>query len=168
MISAKKLLFKACEKIGAIKNEVAGLATTVASHTSTINSHSSTLSSHTTSISAIESKQTNKTISVNTTSSIGTFKSASCKRYGNVVWLQLVVTNNASVESGADVYAGTLSSTLPRPYAFTTGCTYYGNRAIAGSLNAERLVHIRNAADTAVTIGSSNSVTITFTYITYD
>lgn len=32
MISAKKLLFKACEKIGAIKNEVTGLATTVASH----------------------------------------------------------------------------------------------------------------------------------------
>lgn len=154
MISAKKLLFKACEKIGAIKDEVAGLAATVASHT--------------TSISAIESKQTNKTISVNTTTSTGTFKSANCKRYGNIVWLQLVVTNNASVAGGADIYVGTLSSSLPRPYSFTMGCTYYGNRAIVGNLNSDRRVHIRNAADTAVTIGSSNSAILTFTYITYD
>lgn len=161
MISAKKLLFKACEKIGVIKNEVAGLATTVASHTST-------LSSHTTSINAINAELSNKTTAVTATTTTGTFKSVNCKRYGNVVWLQLVVTNNASVAGGADVYVGTLSSSLPRPYSYTTGCAYYGNRAIVGSLTAERRVHLRNAADTAVTIGSSNSVTITFTYITYD
>ena len=161
MISAKKLLFKACEKIGVIKADVASLASTVASHTST-------LSSHTTSINAINSELSNKTITVNVTSTTGTIKGINCKRYGNVVWLQLTVSNNASVAGGADVYSGTLSSALPRPYAYTTGGSYYGSRAIAGSLNAERLVHIRNAADTAVTIGSSNSVVITFTYITYD
>lgn len=161
MISAKKLLFKACEKIGVIKADVASLAGTVASHTST-------LSSHTTSINAINSELSNKTITVTATTTTGTFKSVNCKRYGNIVWLQLVVTNNASVAGGADVYVGTLSSSLPRPYSSTTGGGYYGNRAIAGSLTVERRVHIRNAADTAVTIGSSNSAAITFTYITYD
>ena len=161
MISAKKLLFKACEKIGVIKADVASLATTVASHTST-------LSSHTTSINAINSELSNKTTAVTATTTTGTFKSANCKRYGNIVWLQLVVTNNASVAGGADIYVGTLSSSLPRPYSFTMGCTYYGNRAIVGNLNSDRRVHIRNAADTAVTIGSSNSAILTFTYITYD
>lgn len=110
-----------------------------------------------------------ETISVSPSSTTrGTFVSYNCKRYGKVVWFQATVRNTSSTAAGANIYEGTMSTSLPRPYAFTTGGSYYGVHAITGSINANRTLIIRNASSTAVTIDSNNTASVSFTYITQD
>ena len=98
----------------------------------------------------------------------GSFVGSSCYRCGNIVWVSLTVRNTAAVAAGSNIFQGTLSSALPRPYAFTSGAGYFGNHAIVGSVNDSRAFVVRNSSSSAITIGSSGSVTLTFTYITQD
>lgn len=119
----------------------------------------------------VDASLTRTPITVTATSTTtGTISTIVCYRCGNIVWLSVTGYNSSSVAAGANVCQATLSSALPRPYAFTTTGTYFGNHAITGSINAERTLIIRNANATPVTIsgGGSGSTTMTFTYITQD
>lgn len=98
----------------------------------------------------------------------GAFVSSHCYRCGNIVWFSATVRNTAAVAAGSNIYQGTLSANLPRPYAFISGAGYFGSHSIVGSVNESRALVVRNSSSSAVTIGSSGSVTITFTYITQD
>ncbi len=133
-----------------------------------LKSHSTTIASHTTSINELNSKATVNAITVNMTSTTGTFVSSNCRRVGNVVWFSIAVRNTSSVAAGANIYQGTASATLPRPVAFTTSGSYYGAHAVTGSVNSEGNVIIRNASSSAFSIGSSSTATVAFTYITAD
>ena len=107
-------------------------------------------------------------IPTNVTSTKGTYVSSECYRFGQVVCLSLVFRNTSSVAAGADIYTATFTSTLPRPVFRVTGASYYGLHSIAGALDTNRGVTIRNASDTAYNIPSNSSAGISFTYITND
>ena len=100
--------------------------------------------------------------------STGELGSITCTRCGNIVTISVSVRNAASVASGANVYQGRLSSNLPRPYSYISGGAYYGQHAIIGGLSTDRAIIARNASSTPVTIGGTNFVTMSFTYITQD
>lgn len=98
----------------------------------------------------------------------GAFVSATCVRCGNLVTISVSVRNTSAVASGANIFQGRLSSTLPRPYSYITGVSHYGQHAISAGLADDRGILVRNASSTAVTVGATNNVTISFTYITQD
>lgn len=103
------------------------------------------------------------------TPSVGTVEAATAWRSGNVVYIRIAVKNGASVASGSNIFEGTASTGLPRPLAFTTGGSYYGNHSIGGSLGTTGNIIIRNSSATAMTVGEgANAVNVTFTYITND
>ena len=109
---------------------------------------------------------TTTTVSVgNPTTTTGTFVSQTCLRYGNVVFLRFTFRNPGSVTSGANVYVGTMPTSLPTPSQNVTGATYYGNHALIAFLNTSRVLTIRNASNSAVTIDGSNSGTVSLTYL---
>lgn len=103
------------------------------------------------------------------TPSVGIVDAATGWRCGNVVYVRIAVKNADSVAAGSNIFEGTASTGLPRPLAFTTNGSYYGNHSIGGSLGTTGNIIIRNASPTAVTIGTgANAVNVTFTYITND
>ena len=99
------------------------------------------------------------------TTTTGTLKSYSCRRFGNVVQLRLTFNNSSAVASGANIYEGTLNTTALRPQAVATGASYYGAHAIGGMLNTAGSITVRNASSSSVTISGDNTATISFTYI---
>lgn len=105
------------------------------------------------------------TITVNTTTSKGTYVGSSCHKYGRVVTLTFRFRNTSSIASGADLYTGTLSSTLPLPYDTVSSVTYYGAHALVGVLLTDRSLTIRNASNSAVQFGPSNTASMSFTYV---
>lgn len=105
------------------------------------------------------------TVSVASTTT-GTFISGYGRRYGNVVFMNVSVRNASSVAAGANVYLGTLSSTVPTPVFHATAGGYYGSNSIVGFYNTNKTLTIRNASSTAVSITGTNSTTLSFTYIT--
>jgi len=105
------------------------------------------------------------TITVNTTTTKGTFVGTTCYKYGRVVTLTFRFRNTSSTASGADLYTGTLSSTLPLPYDTVTSVTYYGAHALVGVLLTDRSLTIRNASNSALQFGSSNTASMSFTYV---
>lgn len=105
---------------------------------------------------------------VNATSTTGQFVSGYCYRYGKVVNLRLTCRNTASVAAGGNIWVSTLTSNVPKPICDVTAGSYYGQNALNGSLNTSCSIVVRNASSTALTIGSTNSASISFTYITND
>ena len=105
------------------------------------------------------------TITVNTTTTKGTYVGSSCHKYGRVVTLTFRFRNTSSTASGGDLYTGTLSSTLPAPYDTVSSVTYYGAHALVGILYTDRSLIIRNASNSAVQFGSTNTAALSFTYV---
>ena len=116
----------------------------------------------------IRSTLTVQTINSNVTTTTGRYVSSTCRRYGNVVYLQLIFYNTASVGAGSNLYQATFTNVVPRPIVNCTGAGFYGSHSTPGSLTTGRVVTVRNASSTALTIGSSNTCAVTFTYITND
>lgn len=106
-----------------------------------------------------------ETISPTITASTGTLVSRTGYKYGSVVFLTLVIRNTASVASGANILVGSILETAYRPKAVVTGASYYDAHAISAQINASGQIIVRNASPTAVTIGSSYSVAVSFTYM---
>lgn len=106
-------------------------------------------------------------VSINATSSTGTFIAASshCYRWGNVVYIRLVFRNASNVASGSNVWVGTVTG-APKPVVDATGAGYYGAHALNGSFTALNAVTVRNSSASAVQIASPNMGAINFTYIT--
>lgn len=117
----------------------------------------------------VDNSLTRQTITVTAASTTaGTIVSIDCVRCGNVVTISIAFRNTTAIASGGNVCQCTLSSSLPRPSAYVTGGSYFGGHAITGGLTAERSFVARNASSSNVTIGSTNTSTISFTYITQD
>ena len=104
-------------------------------------------------------------ISPTITASTGTLISRTAWQFGSVVFLTLVIRNTASVASGANIFVGSISETVYRPKAVATGASYYDAHAINAQINTSGGIIVRNASPSAVTIGSSYSVAISFTYM---
>ena len=104
-------------------------------------------------------------VSVNVTSSTGTYVAAVCRRYGNVVFLTFAFRNTSSIAAGNNVYQGTLASTVPTPVGVVTTATYYGTHALVGMLNTSRMITIRNVSSSAVKYGADDTGYVSFTYI---
>jgi hypothetical protein len=104
-------------------------------------------------------------ISPTITASTGTLISRTAWQFGSVVFLTLVIRNTASVASGTNIFVGSISETAYRPKAVVTGASYYDAHAINAQIDASGQIIVRNASPTAVTIGSSYSVAISFTYM---
>ena len=103
------------------------------------------------------------TISVSATT--GTLSGAYARQYGKLVQISLTFQNSSSVASGSNVFTGTLDTEALRPLIVTSGGSYYGAHAIMGFLNQAGAITIRNASSTAVSIGGTNTATVSFTYI---
>lgn len=105
------------------------------------------------------------TVSASSTTT-GTLSSSTCRQYGKVVYLTLSVKNTSAVASGSNFYNATLSSAVPTPIAKCTGSSFWGGRAISGYIGTSRNVIIRNASGSSITLGSSDTVDMSFTYLT--
>lgn len=116
---------------------------------------------------AIDAQQelTTKTITINYTTTTGTTVSASCHQYGKIVQLRVNFRNTSSVASGANVLNTTFTSALPAPLTGSSSVTYYGAHALVGALSTGRNLTVRNAASSAIQMGSDNTATMNFTYI---
>lgn len=116
----------------------------------------------------IEDFDTVKTITVNVTSTTGQFVSAVCKRYGQIVQLTVGIRNTAAVASGGDFYVGTFNNALPAPLMLTTSGSFLGKTPVTAALNTAKKLTVRNSSPSSVTVGSSNTIYVSFTYITAD
>lgn len=103
------------------------------------------------------------TVSVSATT--GTLSGAYVRQYGKLVQISLTFQNSSSVASGSNIFTGTLDTEGLRPLVVTSGGSYYGAHAIMGFLNQAGAITIRNASSTAVSIGGTNTATVSFTYI---
>lgn len=95
----------------------------------------------------------------------GTLVSATYRRFRKVVFMQITFRNTASVASGSDILVGQLTTTALTPIMDAPGVAYYTNHTLVGYLGESRTLSVRNASTTAVSTGSSNTITMSFTYI---
>lgn len=105
------------------------------------------------------------TISPTITASTGTLVSCTAFKFGKMVFMTIAVRKTSSTASGANIFTGTISETAYRPKAIVTGASYYDAHAISAQINTSGAIVFRNASPTAVTIGSSYSVAVSFTYM---
>lgn len=97
---------------------------------------------------------------------------------GRICQLTIVFTNTGSVASGGNFISGKFTggagtfenkTAPPLPRYTANGATYYGKTSISGSFGmSSGTLTIRNASPAALTIGSSNSANMSFTYIVED
>lgn len=116
-------------------------------------------------ISTINNKLTVTTPSISITASTGTLVSSQIRKYGNIVQMNVVFRNTASVASGSNIFVGTINTTALRPVVAITSGSYYGNHAVIVSVGTGGVITVRNASPTAITIGASNQGNVAFTYI---
>lgn len=112
-------------------------------------------------------KMTTKNLTPSITVSTGTLLGTTLRRNGNVMVLTVTVRNTASVAVGSFFFQGTLTG-VPLPPSFVTNATYYGARTIVGSLSYTGTISIRNTYSQAVTMGSSDNMVMSFTWICDD
>lgn len=105
------------------------------------------------------------TIAPTITASTGTLVSCTAFKFGKMVFMTIAVRKTSSTASGANIFTGTLSETAYRPKAIVTGASYYDAHAISAQINTSGAIVFRNASPSAVTIGSSYSVAVSFTYM---
>lgn len=115
-------------------------------------------------ISSINSKLTVTTLSISITATTGTLVRADAKRYGNIVQVNLVFRNSASVASGSNLFVGTINTVALRPAVAITSGSYYGNHAVNVAVGSGGGITVRNASSTAISMGS-NQGNVAFTYI---
>jgi hypothetical protein len=93
---------------------------------------------------------------------------------GRMCQLVIVFTNTGSVASGGNFVSGSFNGMCsdktapPKPRLYVNGASYYGKTSIAGSFSQTGSLIIRNASPDALTIASSQTATIAFTYIVED
>lgn len=105
------------------------------------------------------------TISPTITASTGTLVSCTAFKFGKMVFMTIAVRKTSSTASGANIFTGTISETAYRPKAIVTGASYYDAHAISAQINTSGGIVFRNASPSAVTIGSSYSVAVSFVYM---
>jgi len=113
-------------------------------------------------------KQTQSVVTISSSSisvTTGAFVSGQYVKRGNVVQLQITFRNTSSTASGSNIFEGTINIDEVKPIISMRGTGYYGAHSLIGTINSSGEVSIRNASSTAVTIGSSNSTTVAFTYL---
>lgn len=107
-----------------------------------------------------------QTINTNVTTTTGTYVTSICRRYGQLVQLTVGIRNASAVASGGDFYVGTFNSALPSPIMVTTTGSFFGKTPVTAALNTSRVLTVRNSSPSSVTIGSSSTVYVSFTYLT--
>lgn len=93
--------------------------------------------------------------SISISPSVGSLASATVRQSGNIVQLQIGVTNSSEVASGSNIFEGSISTTALRPAAVATGSTYYGTRSIGGTISTAGNIVVRNSSPTAGTFTST-------------
>lgn len=68
----------------------------------------------------------------------------------------------------AHFYVGTFNSALPTPIVVSTTASFFGKTPVTAALNTGKQLTVRNSSPSSVTIGSSSTVYVTFTYLTTD
>ena len=116
-------------------------------------------------LTGVQSTLSTETISPTITASTGTTVSTTGRQYGNIITLQLQFRNTSSTASGSNLYVGSISQAAYKPPINVTGATYYGSTPLIGMIDTTGAITIRNASASALTIGSSYSATITWTYL---
>ena len=89
--------------------------------------------------------------SISISPSIGSLASATVRQSGNIVQLQIGVTNSSEVASGSNIFQGSISTEALRPSALASGASYYGARAINGMMSPGGNIVVRNSSPTAGT-----------------
>jgi len=105
------------------------------------------------------------TPTVTVTATTGTVKSVSARKYGKMMMLLLEVYNTSSVSGGSNVFEGSISESAYRPILTAMGSGYWGNRAMVSYCRSTGSITVRNVSNSAMTSSSSDTVTVSFTYI---
>lgn len=100
--------------------------------------------------------------SISISPSVGSLSSASVRQSGNVVQLQIGVTNSSEVASGGNIFEGSISTAALRPAAIASGATYYASRSIGGTISTAGNIVVRNSSPSAATLTAN--VNINFVY----
>lgn len=93
---------------------------------------------------------------------------------GRTCQLVILATNTGAVASGGNFILGSFHGSFedktapPLPRFAVNGASYFGKNSIIGLFSQAGELTIRNASPTALTIGSANALTMSFTYIVED
>ena len=105
-----------------------------------------------------------ETLTPTISATTGTVVGATCKRYGNVVYLTVAVRNTSSVAVGSAIFQGTVSG-IPLPANIAQTATYYGARALVASFSSVGLLILRNTYSAATAMGANDAAYISVTYV---
>lgn len=86
-------------------------------------------------------------------------------KYGRTVFMTITVRNTSSVAAEGNVFVGKLNNASLIPAHQATGASYYGRHAIGVMLSTAGNFTVRNASSTAVSMGSSGTITFSLTYL---
>lgn len=112
-----------------------------------------------------EQAETIPLTSSNFTTTTGTFSSASLKRVGNTLELNLLVTVNATVNAGSNLYVGTFKLADYRPQVNTYGVGYYGSAAVVGILRTDGTITLRVTGSAVNPTTPASDAGVSFTYL---
>ncbi len=77
-------------------------------------------------------------------------------RYGNAVALSLAFTTTGTVNGGADVFVGKITSFTPKVPGELMG--YYGNRPMIAGYGTDQVITLRNASDSSLSSGNTINI----------
>lgn len=104
-------------------------------------------------------KQATVTINVST----GTITRSVARVVGNVMFLTLYITNNASTTAGGNILSGTIVEPKYRPNESAAGVGYYASHSCIGVITKAGALTLRNASSTAVTVTAE--MVVNFVYV---
>ena len=104
------------------------------------------------------------------TATQGTRRGYAIRKYGNVVWLHLEVSNNNDVASGSNIYNCFINTVSLRPIRTTTNGSFWGSHSVGGLIYHSGEIVVRNASTSAFkpyynSDSDKSTVGISFTYI---
>ena len=102
---------------------------------------------------------------VTITATKGTVKSVTARKYGQIMMLEAEVYNTSSVAGGSNVFEGDVNESEYRPSLPAMGSGYWGNRAMVAYCRPNGSITVRNVSNSAMTSSSSDTVTVSWTYI---
>lgn len=112
----------------------------------------------------IMDKLLTKTLSPTITTTTGTLVSYSCKRVGNVVYFSISARKTTATAVGGYILEANVSN-MALPPGWVTNGTYYGSQPLMAAFSSAGVLRLRHTGTTSITMGSSDSAAVSFTYV---
>lgn len=98
------------------------------------------------------------------TTSTGDLYGITAYQFGNVVFLNIAISNSNNITTGSNIFVGTISN-IPLPAYPVTAGGYYKTYGINGMLISNGQVIFKNTSNSTITFNQDDSATLSFTYV---